>query len=79
VRVKLTADELRDQLENDPRPDYEFDKTVFFSCDDALRELRSPSLANHPTSRYRILMSLFSTRGVDWIKRRLADFDAGRP
>lgn len=73
VRLGRDGAALRDHLANNPRADFEFDRTQLFSCDDALQELRSPSLTHHPTSRYRLLMALLCLRGNDWLKNNLAD------
>ncbi len=75
VPLQISADELRSHLANHPRPDYEFDRVQFFTDEEALRELRAPSLSHHPTSRYRLLMMLFGARGSDWIKRKLVDLE----
>ena len=71
VRLKLSDHELRGHLKKEPRDDHEFDELKFLSCDDALRELRAPSLDHHPTSRYRLFMALQSIHGLKWIKHRL--------
>lgn len=75
VRIKLDASSLGAHLASSLRQDYEFDRTVFFSFDEALGEVVSPSLAHHPTSRYRMLMALLHAHGMDWIKARLVDMD----
>jgi len=77
VRIKLDASSLRAHLASNLRSDYEFDRTLFFSSDEALSEVVSPSLAHHPTSRYRMLMALFNAHGVDWIKARYKEIEMG--
>jgi len=76
ARIRLDASSLTAHLASNLRPDYEFDRTVFFNSDEALREVVSPSLAHHPTSRYRTFMALLHASGQDWIKAQLADLDA---
>jgi len=75
VRIKLDASKFTAHLASNLRKDYEFDRTVFFSADEALGEVVSPSLAHHPTSRYRMFMALLHVYGEDWIKTRLVDMD----
>lgn len=66
IKTNLTADQLRRILRGMPRRDYEFVAWDFlnYEPEELITEIRSPSLAYHPTTRYRLLMALMHREGM---------------
>ncbi len=64
LRVNLSSAELKDIIETMPRTDYEFTEWRFLSYRELAAELRNPSLLLHPSSGYRIVLSLANRYGA---------------
>lgn len=66
VVLNIASDQLRRIIRSLPRADYEFTAWDFidYQDDELISEITKPTLPYHPTSRYRMLMTLLKKNGV---------------
>ncbi len=71
VTLDIDRNDLSNILRVLPRPDYEFTEFAFLDYHEMVRELVRPTKTYHPTSRYRMLLSLVNKYGEAEFAKRL--------